>query len=107
MWNALLTTTWSALVVLVVTLLIVWYLLLRRLRHHHEELWHSFGEPRFFRTTIQKQNDVRKFLRSGEYRKLGDPQMDLLVLLAKILNPLASLLFVVWVVGELLMCWVP
>ena len=107
MWKALLTTTYSALAVLVVTLLVVWYLLLRRIRHHHEELWHSFGEPRFFRTTIQKQSDVQKFLRSGAYRQLGDPQIDRLVLLAKILNPLASLLFVAWVVGELLMCWVP
>lgn len=104
-WTSFFAITWSALVALVVTLLTVWYLLLRRLRLNHHEIWQAFGEPRFFKTTIQKQNDVRRFLRSGDHRQLGDSQIDRLVLLAKVLNPLASLLFVIWVLGELGVWW--
>ena len=104
-WTSFQATTWSVLVVLVVTLPIVWYLFLRRLRLHHSELWQSFGEPRFFGTTSQKKQDLRRFLRSGDYKQLGDAQVDALVLLARIANPLASLLFVVWVLGELAVWW--
>ena len=63
----------------------------RHLRVHHPSVWHDLGEPGFRNLTVATSGRSARFIRAGEYRKLGDPIVDRLATKIKVVG-IANLL---------------
>lgn len=69
----------------------------RLLKERHHETWSTLGEPRnLFRTSIQNQILLNRFVWRGQYRALNDDQLSAVCSWLKILGIAFGVAFGSW-----------
>jgi hypothetical protein len=95
MTENVLNVVWAAALVLMGlgAVLMKWFY--RRLRTEHHEVWLSLGEPSLFlNASILVQQRVARFLWRSDYKELGDPTLNQIASVAKLLAVMTLVLIV-------------
>ena len=88
---------WWCLAVITLCCVPIMMVFYRKLRTRHPEVWASLGSPTlFYSASVRNQRAVSRFIWRGEYRKLKDTSITVIVRWIVFLSKVGVVLFATW-----------